>query len=69
MLTVLSQLEIEIVSRKNKVWFKWCNKGWAYSWKSSFRLFLRDYDNQRELITTILGTNDIVEDVKQDIFR
>ena len=26
---------------------------------------LRDYDNQRELITTICGTNDIVEDVKQ----
>ena len=26
---------------------------------------LRDYDNQRELITTIFGTNDIVEDVKQ----
>ena len=26
---------------------------------------LRDYDNQRELITTIYGTNDIVEDVKQ----
>ena len=23
---------------------------------------LRDYDNQRELITTIYGTNDIVED-------
>ena len=27
---------------------------------------LRDYDNQRELITTIYGTNDIVEDVKQE---
>ena len=26
---------------------------------------LRDYDNQRELITTIFGTNDIVEDVRQ----
>ena len=26
---------------------------------------LRDYDNQRELITTIYGTNDIVEDVKK----
>ena len=26
---------------------------------------LRDYDNQRDLITTIYGTNDIVEDVKQ----
>ena len=26
---------------------------------------LRDYDNQRELITTIYGTSDIVEDVKQ----
>ena len=26
---------------------------------------LRDYDNQRKLITTIYGTNDIVEDVKQ----
>ena len=26
---------------------------------------LRDYDKQRELITTIYGTNDIVEDVKQ----
>ena len=26
---------------------------------------LRDYDNQRELIITIYGTNDIVEDVKQ----
>ena len=26
---------------------------------------LRDYDNQRELIRTIYGTNDIVEDVKQ----
>ncbi len=26
---------------------------------------LRDYDNQRELITTIYGTNNIVEDVKQ----
>ena len=26
---------------------------------------LRDYDNQRELITTIYGTNDIVKDVKQ----
>jgi len=26
---------------------------------------LRNYDNQRELITTIYGTNDIVEDVKQ----
>lgn len=26
---------------------------------------LRDYDNQRELITTIYGTNDIVEDVKR----
>ena len=26
---------------------------------------LRDYDNQRERITTIYGTNDIVEDVKQ----
>ena len=26
---------------------------------------LRDYDNQRELITTIYGTNDIVENVKQ----
>ena len=26
---------------------------------------LRDYDNQRELITIIYGTNDIVEDVKQ----
>ena len=26
---------------------------------------LRDYDNQRELITTIYGTNDIVEDVRQ----
>ena len=26
---------------------------------------LRDYDNQRELITTIYGTNDIVEDVKE----
>ena len=26
---------------------------------------LRDYDNQREFITTIYGTNDIVEDVKQ----
>jgi len=26
---------------------------------------LRDYDNRRELITTIYGTNDIVEDVKQ----
>ena len=26
---------------------------------------LRDYDNNRELITTIYGTNDIVEDVKQ----
>lgn len=26
---------------------------------------LRDYDNQRELITTIYGTNDIVEDIKQ----
>ena len=26
---------------------------------------LRDYDNQRELITTICGTNDIVQDVKQ----
>ena len=26
---------------------------------------LRDYDNQRELITTIYGTNDIVQDVKQ----
>lgn len=26
---------------------------------------LRDYDNQRDLITTIYGTSDIVEDVKQ----
>ena len=26
---------------------------------------LRDYDNQRDLIATIYGTNDIVEDVKQ----
>jgi len=26
---------------------------------------LRDYDNQRDLITTIYGNNDIVEDVKQ----
>ena len=26
---------------------------------------LRDYDNQRELIRTIYGTNDIEEDVKQ----
>ena len=26
---------------------------------------LRDYDNQRELIRTIYGTNDIVDDVKQ----
>ena len=26
---------------------------------------LRDYDNQRDLITTIYGTNDIVEDVKE----
>ena len=26
---------------------------------------LRDYDNQRELITTIYGTNNIVEDVKE----
>ena len=26
---------------------------------------LRDYDNQRDLITTIYGTNDIVEDVNQ----
>lgn len=26
---------------------------------------LRDYDNQRELITTLYGTNDIVNDVKQ----
>lgn len=26
---------------------------------------MRDYDNQRELITAIYGTNDIVEDVKQ----
>ena len=26
---------------------------------------LRDYDNQRELITTIYGTSDIVEDVKE----
>lgn len=26
---------------------------------------LWDYDNQRELITTIYGTNDIVEDIKQ----
>lgn len=26
---------------------------------------LRDYDNQRELIKTIYGTNDIVNDVKQ----
>ena len=26
---------------------------------------LRDYDNQKDLITTIYGTNDIVEDVKQ----
>jgi len=26
---------------------------------------LRDYDNNRELITTIYGTNDIVEDVRQ----
>lgn len=26
---------------------------------------LRDYDNHRDLITTIYGTNDIVEDVKQ----
>ena len=26
---------------------------------------LRDYDNQKELITTIYGTNDIVEDVKK----
>ncbi len=26
---------------------------------------LRDYDNQRDLITTIYGANDIVEDVKQ----
>lgn len=26
---------------------------------------LRDYDNQRELIGTIYGTNDIVDDVKQ----
>ena len=26
---------------------------------------LRDYDNQRDLINTIYGTNDIVEDVKQ----
>ena len=26
---------------------------------------LRDYDNQRELIRTIYGTNDIVNDVKQ----
>ena len=26
---------------------------------------MRDYDNQRELITTIYGTNDIVEDVEQ----
>ena len=26
---------------------------------------LRDYDNQRELITTIYGTNNIVDDVKQ----
>ena len=26
---------------------------------------LRDYDNQRELITTLYGTNDIVADVKQ----
>lgn len=29
------------------------------------RAHLRDYDNNRELITTIYGTNDIVEDVKQ----
>ena len=26
---------------------------------------MRDYDNQRDLITTIYGTNDIVEDVKK----
>ena len=26
---------------------------------------LRDYDNQKELITTICGTNDIMQDVKQ----
>ena len=26
---------------------------------------LRDYDNQRKLIRTIYGTNDIVDDVKQ----
>ena len=26
---------------------------------------LRDYDNQKELIRTIYGTNDIVNDVKQ----
>ena len=26
---------------------------------------MRDYDNQTELIRTIYGTNDIVEDVKQ----
>lgn len=26
---------------------------------------LRDYDNQRELITTIYGTDNIVNDVKQ----
>lgn len=29
------------------------------------RAHLRDYDNNRKLITTIYGTNDIVEDVKQ----
>ena len=29
---------------------------------------LRDYDNQRELIRTIYGTNDIVNDVKQVYF-
>ena len=27
--------------------------------------YLRDYDNQRELITTIYGTDNIVNDVKQ----
>ena len=30
---------------------------------------LRDYDNQRELIRTIYGTNDIVNDVKQVYLR
>ena len=36
---------------------KWLSKVNKYN--------LRDYDNQKELITTIYGTNDIVEDVKQ----